>query len=147
MPNITVLDDAGLAALGEAALDVVVVVSVIQYVPRSGLPELARDWRRRLRSGGTLIVADIIPPDVGMVADIRSLLVTASAHGFLLAALAGLVAAFFSDYRRLRQNLGFAVYGEAEIEALLKAARFAPALQARNLGFHPARRTVIARAV
>ncbi|MBM3539235.1 MAG: class I SAM-dependent methyltransferase [Alphaproteobacteria bacterium] len=147
VPNITVLDDAGLAALGEAALDVIVVFSVIQYLPRSELPALARDWRRRLRPGGRLIVADIIPPEVGMMADIRSLLATASAHGFLLAALAGLVATFFSDYRQLRQRLGFAVYSETEIAALLNAAGFAPALQARNLGFHPARRTVIARAV
>lgn len=144
--NITILDDAGLAGLGDA-LDVIVVFSVVQYVPRADLPALIRDWRRRLRPGAILILADIIPPEAGMVSDIRALLTTAAANGFLLAALGGLAATFFSDYRRLRQSLGFAVYAEAEIEALLREAGFAPAMQARNLGFHPARRTVIARAV
>lgn len=144
--TITVLDEAGLAALG-GALDVVVVFSVVQYVPRGELPGLMRAWRRHLRSGGSLILADIIPPDAGMVSDIRALLGTAAANGFLLAALGGLAATFFSDYRRLRQRLGFAIYSDAEIETLLRDAGFAPAMQARNLGFHPARRTVIARAV
>ena len=143
--NLTVLDDGGLAVL--TGLDVIVVFSVVQYVPRGELPALLRDWRRRLKPGGSLILADIIPPDIGMLADIRSLLATAAANGFLLAALGGLVATFFSDYRRLRQDLGFAVYSDAEIEGLLTVAGFAPSLQARNLGFHPARRTVIARAV
>lgn len=143
--NLTVLDDNGLAGLGD--LDVIVVFSVVQYVPRGELPALLRDWRKRLKPGGSLIVADIIPPDIGMVADIRSLLATAAANGFLLPALGGLVATFFSDYRNLRQRLGFAVYSDTEIEGLLRAAGFAPALQARNLGFHPTRRTVIGRAV
>lgn len=145
--NITVLDEAGLAALGDSSLDVIVVFSVVQYVPRGDLLPLVRDWRRRLRQGGSLILADIIPPDVWMMSDIRALLTTASANGFLGAALGGLVATFFSDYRRLRQRLGFAVYADSEIEALLRQAGFAPAMQQRNLGFHPARRTVIARAV
>jgi SAM-dependent methyltransferase len=144
--NITVLGDAGLAALSDA-LDVIVVFSVVQYVPREALPGLMRDWRRILRPGGTLILADVIPPDAGMMADIRSLLTTAATNGFLLAALAGLAATFFSDYRRLRRRLGFAVYSDAEIQALARDAGFAPALRERNLGFHPARRTVLARAV
>lgn len=143
--NITVLDEAGLAALD--ALDVVVVFSVVQYVPRDELPGLLRRWRQMLRLGGTLILADVIPPDVGMLPDIRSLLTTAAANGFLLAALAGLAATFFSDYRQLRQRLGFAVYSDVEIEALTREAGFAPSLRERNLGFHPARRTVMARAV
>ncbi len=145
--TITVLDDAGLAALPDGTLDVIVVFSVVQYVPRGDLPALIREWRRRLRPGGSLILADIIPPEAGMLADIRSLLATAAANGFLLASLAGLVTTFFSDYRRLRHRLGFAIYTDAEIEALLTQAGFAPVMQARNLGFHPARRTVIARAV
>ena len=143
--NITVLDDATLAAL--TGLDAVVVFSVVQYVPRAELPALMRRWRQYLKPGGMLIVADIIPPHAGMVADIRALLGTAARHGFLLAALGGLVATFFSDYRRLRQRLGFAVYSDAEIEAIVRDAGFAPGFRDRNLGFHAGRRTVIASAV
>jgi ubiquinone/menaquinone biosynthesis C-methylase UbiE len=143
--TITVLDESGLAAL--AAVDVVVVFSVVQYVPRPDLPGLLRRWRRLLRPGGTLIVADVIPPEAGVLSDIRSLLTTAARNGFLLAALGGLAATFFSDYRRLRQRLGFAIYSDAEIAALAHDAGFAPAMCERNLGFHPARRTMIARAV
>jgi len=138
--NIAVLDEAGLKALGPT-LDVIVVFSVVQYVPREALPGLLRDWREKLRPGGCLILADVIPPEAGMLADIKALLTTAAAHGFLLAALGGLVATFFSDYRRLRQRLGFAIYGEAEMTDLMQQAGFSVMRHERNLGFHPARRT------
>lgn len=143
--NITVLDETGLAAL--EPMDVIVVFSVVQYVPRAELPRLLRDWRRLLRSGGTLIVADVIPPQIGMLADIRALLSTAAAHGFLLAALAGLAATFCSDYRRLRQRLGFSIYSDSEIQDLARGAGFEPWMRERNLGFHPGRRTMMGRAV
>jgi len=120
---------------------------VVQYVPRPDLPGLLRRWRRLLRPGGTLIVADVIPPEAGMLSDIRALLKTAARNGFLLAAVGGLAATFFSDYRRLRRRLGFAIYSDAEIETLARDAGFAPAMRERNLGFHRARRTMIARAV
>lgn len=143
--NITVLDDAGLQALDEA-LDVTIIFSVVQYVPRDTLPGLLQDCRRRLKPGGRLVLADVIPPEAGMVADIRALLTTAAANGFLLAALGGLAATFFSDYRRLRQQLGFAIYSEAEMTALLKQAGFSVTRHPRNLGFHPARHTYIGQA-
>lgn len=142
---ITVLDDAGLAGLPEASFDAVIVFSVVQYLPREALPPLLARLRRLLAPGGLLVVADIIPPEARMLDDIRSLLGTAARNGFLLPALGGLAATFFSDYRRLRQSLGFAIYGEAEMTALLQAAGFAVTPHARNLGFHPTRRTYIGR--
>src|SRR4051812_41257134 len=145
VPNITVLDDAGLAALADRSLDVVVFFSVIQYVARGDLPGLLQRWRRLLKPDGQLIVADVIPPEAGMVDDIKSLLTTAARHGFLLAALGGLAATLFSDYRRLRHELGFAIYSDAEIRSVLEAAGFRAERLSRNLGFHPVRRTYIAR--
>lgn len=144
-PSITVLDDAGLAALGTAALDAVIVFSVVQYLPRGELPPLLARARRWLAPEGVLVVADVIPPEARMLDDIRALLGTAARHGFLLAALGGLAATFFSDYRRLRQSLGFAIYSEAEIEGLLRAAGFFVSRAPRNLGFHPTRRTYLGR--
>jgi SAM-dependent methyltransferase len=144
-PNIVVLDDAGLAALADGSLDVVIIFSVVQYLPRDALPPLLARVRRWLAPGGMLVVADVIPPEARMLDDIRSLLGTAARHGFLLAALGGLAATFFSDYRRLRQALGFAIYGEAEMTALLQAAGFTVSRHGHNLGFHPVRRTYIGR--
>lgn len=144
--GITVLDDAGLAALGDGAVDAVIIFSVVQYLPRAALPPLLARARRWLAPGGLLVVADVIPPEARMLDDIRSLLGTAARHGFLLPALAGLAATFFSDYRRLRHDLGFAIYGEAEMTALLQAAGFSVSRAPRNLGFHPVRRTYLASA-
>ncbi len=145
VPNITVLDDAGVAALPAGSLDVVVCFSVIQYVPRAEMPALLQRWRRLLKPDGQAIIADVIPPEAGMVDDVKSLLSSAWRYGFLIAALGGLAATLFSDYRRLRHELGFAIYSDAEIRSLLEGAGFRVERLPRNLGFHPVRRTYIAR--
>jgi ubiquinone/menaquinone biosynthesis C-methylase UbiE len=143
--NIVVLDDAGLAGLAEGGLDAIFVVSVVQYIAPAELPALLQRWQRLLKPDGQLIVSDVIPPDAGMIADITSLLTTAGRHGFLMAALGGMAATLFSDYRRLRRQLGFSVYSDAEMQELLRAAGFATERLPRNLGFHPGRHSYIAR--
>jgi len=145
--NIAVLDDAGLAALADGSLDVIIVFSVIQYVGRLALPGLLRQWRRKLAPDGVLVVADVIPPNARMLDDIHALLATAWHHGFFLAALGGLALTLFSDYRRLRQSLGLAVYTEDEMRRLLHDAAFTVESLPRNLGFHRARRTYVARPI
>lgn len=145
VPNIAVLDAAGVAALADGALDVIIVFSVVQYVERAQLPPLLRTWRRKLAPAGVLVIADVIPPEAGMLDDIKALLGTAWTHGFFLAALGGLATTMFSDYRRLRQQLGFAIYTEREILDLLRGAGLVGEPYSRNLGFHRARRTYIAR--
>ena len=143
--KITVLDTDGVAALADNSLDLIVAFSVIQYVDRAELPGLLAQWRSKLSLGGRVILADVIPPETGFFADIRALLSTAYAHGFLLAALWGLAATLFSDYRRLRHDLGLATYGEPEALALLRDAGLVAAPCDRNLGFHQGRRTYIGR--
>ena len=145
--KITVLDAGGVAALADNSLDVIVAFSVIQYVDRAELPGLLAQWRSKLALGGKVVLADVIPPATGFLDDIRALLSTAYAHGFLLAALWGLAATLFSDYRRLRRDLGLATYGEAEALALLRDAGLVAAPHDRNLGFHQGRRTYIGRRV
>jgi hypothetical protein len=100
--------------------------------------------RRLLRADGTLVVADVIDPDVGAAADITALLRSAAVNGFLIAALGGLVATFFSDYRRLRQSVGLATYREAEFLRILGDAGFAARRRETNFGFNPARMTFLA---
>lgn len=145
--NMTVLDDSGLDALPAGSLDVIIVFSVIQYIDRAALPPLLARMRSWLVPDGLLVLADVIPPEAGLVDDVRALLSTAIPHGFLLAALGSLATTLFSDYRQLRQNLGLSIYADDELRAALTAAGFAVERHSRNLGFHPVRRTYLARPV
>jgi SAM-dependent methyltransferase len=143
--NIAVLDEAGLAALAAASLDLILVNSVIQYLSREELAALLARARAWLRLDGLLVLADVIPPDATALADARALLGTARRHGFLGAALVGLAATFFSDYRRLRARAGLATFAESEMLSLLGRAGFAAERRLRNLGFNPERMTFLAR--
>ena len=104
-------------------------------------------WRRLLTPGGTLIVADVIPPDVGAVSDVIALLRYAVANGFLVAALVGLVRTALSPYRKLRNQLGVARYTEPALLAKLRAAGFTGERMSRNVEHNPARMTFRARLV
>lgn len=142
--NIAILDEAGLQALPDGSVDVITVSSVIQYIGKAEFPAILRSFRRLLAKDGLLVIADVIPPDIGMVDDVRSLLATAARHGFLPAALAGLAATLFSDYRRFRRDIGLSTYADEEFRGVMRAAGLEPRQHPRNLGFHPARRTYTA---
>jgi SAM-dependent methyltransferase len=137
--GITVLDDAGYAALPARSVDVLLVNSVLQYLPRDALATLLPRFRTLLKPDGVLLLADVIPPDAGMLADIAALLRAGARHGFLLAALGGMAATFFSDYRKLRREIGLTTWSEPEILALLRAHRFIAERVVRNIGFSPQR--------
>lgn len=142
--NIVVLGEAQLAGLAPASVDVVVVNSVVQYLDRGELERMLAQARRLLRPGGMLVVADVIPPDAGAVDDVAALLGSAARHGFLLAAIGGLFATFFSDYRRLRRSVGLATYSETEFLRILAGAGFTARRRPRNFGFNAKRLTFIA---
>lgn len=142
--GIVVLDAAALASLAPGTLDRIVVNSVLQYVPRSELPALLAGWHRALKPGGMLILADVIPPDVGAVADVKALLGTALGNGFFFAALIGLFATFSSEYRRLRAKAGLSTYRETEMLTLLREAGFSARRRMPNFGINPARMTFLA---
>jgi SAM-dependent methyltransferase len=144
-PRITVIGEAELAGLSPRSVDLIVVNSVVQYLQPAELAAMLANARRLLRAGGTLVVADIIDPDTGAVADVVSLLRCAAANGFLTAALSGLVATFFSDYRRLRQSIGLATYREADFLHILEKAGFTARRRATNFGFNPQRMTFMAQ--
>ena len=59
--------------------------------------------------------------------------------GFLLPALGGLVRTVFSDYRKIRAELGLTHYEEAEMLALLEKAGFTARRLEKNLGHNQAR--------
>jgi SAM-dependent methyltransferase len=143
--NVSVVSPEEVEALPDATLDLVVANSLIQYLSRDELVALLATWRGKLKPGGKLVVADIIPPDVSPLTDASQLLAFAWRGGFLTAALAGLVRTAFSDYRKLRAQYGLSTYRIDEIAGLITAAGFEDATPAKNFGHNPHRLTLVAR--
>src|SRR5262245_5172491 len=145
IPNIKVVSPQDVERMPDRSLDLIVANSVVQYLTRDTLTALLALWRRLLAPDGVLIVADVIPPHVGVASDAVALLRYAAAHGFLPGALFGLVRTAVSPYRRLSATLTKARYGEAEFLSILKAAGFAAERLARNMEHNPQRMTFRAR--
>jgi SAM-dependent methyltransferase len=140
-PKIKVISPEDVERLADASLDLVFANSLVQYVTAAELDRMFALWRRLLIPGGTLIVADVIPPHVGALSDGFALLRYAAANGFLGAALVGLARTALSRYRRLRSELGIARYSEAEFLAKLRAAGFSAERLPKNVEHNPARMT------
>ncbi|WP_291829059.1 methyltransferase domain-containing protein [Bosea sp. (in: a-proteobacteria)] len=145
--NVAVVSPEEVEALPDGTLDLVVANSLIQYLSRDELVALLATWRGKLRPGGRLVVADIIPPDVSPLTDASQLLAFAWRGGFLTAALAGLVRTAFSDYRKLRAQYGLSTYRIDDITGLIAAAGFENVTAAKNFGHNPHRLTLVGRKV
>jgi SAM-dependent methyltransferase len=143
--NVAVVSPEEVEALPDETLDLVVANSLIQYLSRDELVALLATWRGKLRPGGRLVVADIIPPDVSPLTDASQLLAFAWRGGFLTAALAGLVRTAFSDYRKLRAQYGLSTYRIDDITSLIAAAGFEDVTAAKNFGHNPHRLTLVGR--
>ncbi|MGO4404114.1 class I SAM-dependent methyltransferase [Bosea sp. RAF48] len=139
--NITVVSPEEVEALPEASLDLVVANSLVQYLSRDELKALLETWRSKLRPGGKLVIADVIPPDVSPLTDASQLLGFAWRGGFLMAALAGLIRTAFSDYRKLRAQYGLSTYTPDAISELIGEAGFADLQRPANFGHNPHRMT------
>jgi SAM-dependent methyltransferase len=131
--------------LADRSLDLIVANSVVQYLTAAELQRLLALWQRLLAQDGVLIVADVIPPDVGAASDVVALLRYAARHGFLVAALIGLARTAVSPYRKLRSQLGIAQYTEAEFAGKLRAAGYTAERLAHNMEHNPARISFRAR--
>lgn len=138
-PKISVLSPEETAALPAGSLDVVIVNSLLQYLSRADFVALLAVWRRLLVPGGTLIIADVIPPGVSAVQDAAALLTFGAREGFLVAAFVGLARTAVSPYRKLRADLGLATYEEADILALIAEAGFTVERLPTNIGHNQAR--------
>jgi hypothetical protein len=87
----------------------------------------------------------VIPPNQSIFADAMALMRFAAAHGFLGAAIVGLVRTALSDYTRLRNTLGLSLYDEQAMLRKLAAAGFAAERRPANIGHNQARMTILAR--
>jgi SAM-dependent methyltransferase len=143
--KIAILAPEEVSRLPDGALGLVVANSVLQYLSPGECRDFLLTIKAKLAPGGRLVLADVVPPDGGMLADVSALLGTAVRNGFLLAALAGLAQTFVSDYRRLRQSIGLSTYGESEMQALLREVGYSAKRRPKNFGFSQHRMTFIAR--
>lgn len=141
LSNIAVVSPEEVEALPDASLDLVVANSLLQYLSRDELQALLRIWHAKLKPGGALILADVIPPDVSPLTDASQLLAFAGRGGFLTAALAGLVRTAFSDYRKLRAQYGLSTYTAEAMSGLIRDAGFAEPARPANFGHNPHRMT------
>jgi SAM-dependent methyltransferase len=137
--NITVLSATALAGLRAGSVDLIVANSVIQYLDDAALTQATELWKRLLAPGGAILLADIVPRSIGPLTDAAALLHFAARQGFLVAAMAGLVRTFFSDYRQLRARLGLRQMDEAEAVAALAAHGLEARRIRPNLGHNQAR--------
>jgi SAM-dependent methyltransferase len=144
-PTIEVRAPTELAQAPDRSLDLVVMHSVAQYLTSAEFSALLMLFRRLLRPGGLLLIGDVVPPHVSAFADAMALLNYGAAHGFLLAAVRGLLRTALSDYTKLRSRLGITLYTEAEMLAKLAAAGFTATRTTWNVGPNPARMTFLAR--
>ncbi|QCI65387.1 class I SAM-dependent methyltransferase [Phreatobacter stygius] len=133
------------SVLADHAADLIMVSSLIQYLTRADLGALLDRFRAKLKPSGRLVIADVISPDTGIVADVGSLLRNAAAHGFLFAAIAGLAATAISPYRKIRSELGLSTYSQADMLGLFAEHGFAAERYQVNLGLTPHRMTFVAR--
>lgn len=140
-PTIEVIDVEAVKRIADASLDLVIANSLVQYLTRDELTGLLGLWRRKLKRGGSLVIADVIPPEVSPLTDALALLRFGWQGGFVGAALLGLVRTALSDYRIIRAKLGFSTYTEAEFLALLGANGFEAIRIRPNFGHNQARMT------
>jgi SAM-dependent methyltransferase len=140
-PRIRALSPEEVERLPDGSVDLIVSNSMTQYLSPPELDRVLGLWHRLLAAGGTLIVADVIPPDAGALTDVTTLLRYAAANGFFLAALGGLVRTAVSPYSRLRRRLGVTRYTEAAFQQKLEAAGFRAERLPRNLEHNSARMT------
>jgi len=94
-------------------------------------------WRRLLTPGGTLIVADVIPPNVGKLKRRLRAAALRRRERFLISAVVGLTRTVLSPYLRIRSQLGIARYDEAEFFARLRAAGFSAERLPKNVEHNP----------
>jgi SAM-dependent methyltransferase len=144
-PKIHALAPAEVEKLADRSLDLIVLHSVAQYLSADELTRLLALFRRLLDDNGTLLVSDVVPPDVAASTDAIALLRFGAADGFFIGAVIGLARTVLSDYWRLRSHYGLTRYSEAAMMDKLAAAGFSVARAPRNIGHNQARLAFIAR--
>jgi hypothetical protein len=142
--NISVIAPEAFEGMPAGGLHLIVVNSVVQYLSLADVQSLLATAREKLALDGRIVLADIVPRGVGPIGDALQLLKFGAANGFLAAAFAGLVRSYFSNYRKVREGLGFLQLDEKEMFDLLAKAGFSARRHYPNMGHNARRMTFVA---
>lgn len=142
--SISVISVPEFEGLADASIDLIIVNSVAQYLSPAELERLLAVSRAKLAPSGRLVLADVIPRNIGALTDAAQLLRFAWANGFFAPAAIGLAKSFFSSYRRVRAALGLLRLDEAETIALLRRSGFTARRHHPNIGHNQRRMTFVA---
>jgi ubiquinone/menaquinone biosynthesis C-methylase UbiE len=138
-PKIRALAPEEVEKLPANSLDLIVANSLLQYLKRDELEAMLSTWKRILKPGGNLVVADILPHQQNMPKDALALLFFAAKNGFFFAAVFGLVRTVFSDYGKIRAQLGVSQYSEDEMLGILHGSGFKAERLTKNFGHNQQR--------
>jgi ubiquinone/menaquinone biosynthesis C-methylase UbiE len=145
--RIRVLAPEDLANAPDASFDLIVMISVAQYMTEAELDAALALFHRLLKPQGTFALGDVIAPTTGAATDALALLKLAAKEGFFLAALRGLVRTALSNYSQLRARFGLKRYGEGEMIAKLAKAGLKARRAPQNMGHNGARMSFLATAM
>lgn len=140
---IKVLELKDVKGLSSNSLDAVLIYSVLQYIPKEDIEETLALLHRLLKSGGMLILGDIVPPSNSLYSDILDVLSVGWRHGLRLFThvVKGLVLTAFSDYRTFRDRNGFSLYSDEEMQKIASKAGFSLRKARKNIGLSNYRTT------
>jgi len=142
--QIVVLSSDAFESLPDHSLDLFIANSMIQYLNHAEFEALLDVARRKLKDTGRMVVADVIPKEANAIDDAKALLTFAWTGGFLIPALTGLVSTFFSDYRKLREEIGLTRYAPQDMETLFSAHGFRAQRAPKNIGHNQTRMMFVA---
>jgi SAM-dependent methyltransferase len=131
--------------LPERSLDLIVMHSVAQYLTAEETAPLFALFGRLLKPDGTLVVSDVIPPNISATTDALALLRYGANNGFMLPAAVGLFRTRFSNYWRLRTQFGLTRYDADAMIATLNRAGLEAEKLPGNIGHNQARMAFLAR--
>ena len=143
--QIEVLSAEHLSVLPAESLDLIIVSSVVQYMSADELAIQLAKFREWLSPHGRLIMADVIPTNVGILQDAFELLRYARRERFLGHAVAGLMRTALSNYWSTRARLRLTKFDEDEMLKLLQSCGFAGERLDRNFGHNQRRLAFVAR--
>jgi SAM-dependent methyltransferase len=142
-PKIKVLNDAQVKALPDISLDMVLFNALFQYLTVAQCTAAVDFAAAKLRLGGRLVVADVIPPHADPLSDSWALMEYAYRGGFLLAALRGAL----SRGRPLRRRAPLTTFTIPDMQRLLATHGFETRRADRNIGHNQMHMTFLAKRV
>lgn len=142
-PKIKILTESQVQALPEASLDMVLFNALFQHLTLAQCTAAVDFAAAKLRLGGRLVVADVLPPHADPLSESWALVEYAYRGGFLLTALRGALA----RSRPRRPRAAFTAFTIPDMQRLLATHGFETRRAERNIGHNQTHMTFLAKRV